>query len=91
LVETISEECKKLDLKCPSKREEYLTLIDRLLEVAFAKAMSFYTKNSERIAWMRAMTGLVKAGSIVLSDTDLEDIEVRLRALEEQFKRGEKL
>jgi len=82
LGEILSEEVKKLDLKNPSKRQEYLDLIDRLLETAFTKAQSKYCKNSERVAWIRAITGLIKAGADVLRDSDLEDILKRLEILE---------
>jgi hypothetical protein len=73
---------QKLSLENPSKRQEYLDLIDRLLETSFAKAQSKYCKNSERISWIRAITGLLMAGSAVLKDEDLDSIEKRLEALE---------
>jgi hypothetical protein len=77
---------KKLDLKNPSKRQEYLDLIDRLLEVSFEKAQGHYTKNAERIGWIRAITGLVKAGAEVLKDVDLEELSKRLDELEKWKK-----
>jgi hypothetical protein len=76
------ESAQNLRLENPSKRAEYLTLIDRLLETSFQKAQSKYCKNSERISWIRAITGLVMAGSAVLKDEDLDSIEKRLEALE---------
>jgi hypothetical protein len=74
----------KLNLKAPSRRGEYLTLIDRLLETSFTKAQSKYCQNSERIGWIRAITGLVTAGAAVLKDEDLDDIERRLQKIEQQ-------
>lgn len=72
----------KLDLKDPSKRQEYLDLIDRLIETSYTKAQGKYTKNAERIAWIRAITGLVKAGADVLKDVDIDELSKRLAKLE---------
>lgn len=86
---TICEEKpKKLNLESPSKRQEYLDLIDRLIEVAYTKAQGKYTKNHERIAWIRAITGLVKAGAEVLNSQDLDDLARRIEVLEKT--RGDK-
>jgi hypothetical protein len=79
---SVDGSAKKLCLENPSKRQEYLDLIDRLLETAYSKAQSKYCKNSERISWIRAITGLVMAGAAVLKDEDLDSIEKRLEALE---------
>ena len=76
----------KLDLKEPSKRQEYLGLIDRLIEVAYTKAQGKYTKNAERIAWIRAITGLVKAGAEVLNSQDIEELARRVESLEDSLK-----
>ena len=81
---SMSENAKKLNLENPSKRQEYLNLIDRLLETAFTKAQSHYCKNRERIGWIRAITGLVNAGVFVLRDRDIEEIIVRLERLEKE-------
>jgi hypothetical protein len=86
----VQEEVKKLALKSPSTRQDYLDLIDRLLEVCFTKAMGKYCRNTERIAWIRAITGLVKAGSEVLSDSDIEDLLLRVLKLEEGEKNNVK-
>jgi len=69
---------KKLNLKSPSKRQEYLDLVDRLIETAYTKAQGKYTKNAERIAWIRAITGLVKAGAEVLNSQDIDDLAGRV-------------
>ena len=88
--EKTEESHGKLDLKNPSKRQEYLTLIDRLLETAFEKASNKYTKNSERVSWIRAITGLIVAGSAVLKDSDLDELQLRLDRLEQSFRGSEK-
>lgn len=77
----------KKNLKTPEKafdgkRGEYLSLIDRLLELAYVKASNRYCKNSERVAWIRAITGLVSAGSSILRDADLDELSSRLERLE---------
>jgi hypothetical protein len=82
LSEILTQEVKKLKLENPTKRQEYLDLIDRLLETAFKKAQSKYCKNTERVAWIRAITGLINAGADVLRDSDLESILKRLEVLE---------
>ena len=61
-----------------SKREEYLALIDELLELGYNKVANKYTKNRERVAWIRAITGLVNAGSQVLKDQDFDELTKRL-------------
>jgi hypothetical protein len=79
----ISEESdRKLNLEKPSKRASYLELIDQLLVTAFTKAQGQYCKNRERIAWMRVISQLVKAGSMVLRDVDIEDLLKRIEGLE---------
>jgi len=83
MAESNIENGGKLNLESPSKREEYLTLIDRLLETSFKKAQSKYCKNTERVSWIRAITGLIVAGSAVLKDQDIDDIEKRLSLLEQ--------
>ncbi len=77
---------KKLNLKSPSKREEYLTLLDRLIESAFTKTQNKYCKNNERIQWTRVIALLVKAGSSILKDQDLDELTERVNRLE----RGER-
>lgn len=77
----------KIDLETADKgldckRSEYLSLIDRLLELAYAKVQNRYCKNRERVAWIRAITGLVNAGASVLKDSDLDDLSRRLDRLE---------
>ena len=85
---TCEKKPKKLNLKSPSKRQEYLDLVDRLIETAYTKAQGKYTKNVERIAWIRAITGLVKAGAEVLNSQDIEQLAKRIEVLEKQ--RGDK-
>jgi hypothetical protein len=87
MAESKSKKRSKINLENPSKRQEYLTLIDRLLESSFTKAVNHYTKNSERISWVNAISRLIVAGSAVLKDEDLDDIEKRLEKIEqEKFK-----
>lgn len=83
---------KKLNLKSPSKRQEYLDLVDRLIETAYTKAQGKYTKNAERIAWIRAITGLVKAGAEVLNSQDIDDLARRVESLEQTIeqRRGDR-
>jgi hypothetical protein len=83
MVESSVENGGKLVLKDPSKRQEYLDLLDRLIETAFTKAQSKYCKNSERISWIRAIANLVSVAADVLKDSDLDDIEKRLSLLEQ--------
>jgi hypothetical protein len=88
-MEEIPEEpTVKLGVKSLSKREEYLDLIDRLLEECYSKALSKYCKNSEKTAWVRAATGLVEAGTTLMRDADLDELVERLDALEKNV--GEK-
>jgi hypothetical protein len=89
LTESSQEEGKKLHLDNPSKRQEYLDLIDQLLETAYTKAQGKYCKNSERISWIRAITGLINVGATVLSDQDIDQLIQRIEALEKQSKRSD--
>ena len=57
-----------------------------MIETAYQKAQGKYTKNAERIAWIRAITGLVKAGAEVLNSQDIEDLAKRIEPLEELLK-----
>ena len=82
MAESKEKNVSKINLENPTKRQEYLDLIDRLLETSFTKAQGHYCKNSERIARVRAISGLIVAGSSVLKDEDLGSIEKRLEALE---------
>lgn len=77
---------KRLKLENPSKRQEYLDLVDRLIETAYTKAQGKYTKNAERIAWIRAITGLVKAGAEVLNSQDIDDLARRIETLEKSIE-----
>jgi hypothetical protein len=88
MAESHVENGGKLNLKSPTKRQEYLDLIDRLLETSFTKAQGHYCKNSERIAWVRAISGLIVAGSAVLKDEDLDDLEKRLEKIENERVKG---
>ena len=82
MAESSVEVSQKLVLKNPSKRQEYLDLIDRCLETAYTKFQSKYCKNHERIAWLGKLAQLVEVGNHVLHDEDLDSIEKRLEALE---------
>jgi hypothetical protein len=84
LTATCEKKPKKLKLENPSKRQEYLDLVDRLIETAYTKAQGKYTKNHERIAWIRAITGLVKAGAEVLNSQDIDDLARRIETLEKR-------
>jgi len=90
MAESKVKKCSKIILENPTKRQEYLDLIDRLLETSFTKAQGHYCKNSERIAWVRAISGLIVAGSSVLKDEDLDDIEKRLEKIENEKVKGTK-
>jgi hypothetical protein len=85
MAENSVKDAGKLNLNVSSKRQEYLDLIDHLLETCHSKAQSKYCKNSERIAWIRAATGLIGAGVAVLKD---EEIELRVLELEKKLKEG---
>ncbi|MCJ7632585.1 hypothetical protein MUP77_09370 [Candidatus Bathyarchaeota archaeon] len=69
-------------LKTSSKREEYLSAIDRVLEMAFEKLENRYTKNPERLAWARIAVSCCISGSSILNDSTLEDLVRRVEALE---------
>jgi hypothetical protein len=97
MVKSSQESDKNLNLDSPekglcnshSKRQEYVDLIDRLVETAYTKAQGKYCKNSERISWIRAITGLVNAGNQVLKDQDLEELSQRLERLEKLFEESQ--
>lgn len=77
----------KLSLKVPSKRQEYSDVVDRCIETAFAKSQSRYCKNSERIMWMRCITGLVLAGVAVQRDIDIDELKREVEELKNVLKK----
>lgn len=81
-MEKASESMEKLSGKTPSKRKEYESAIDRILELSLAKIENRYTKGNERIAWCRVIVQAVSAGNDILSDHDLEDLKNRIEKLE---------
>lgn len=69
------------------KRSEFMTLIDRLLEICFNKSTNKYLKNQERQGWIRVATGLLKVGGDMLADSDLESLLGRVEQLEKSIQR----
>jgi hypothetical protein len=57
--------------------------LNQVLEVAFDKYENPRTKNVERQAWGRLITSTVSAAAEILKDAEIEDIEKRIKALEE--------
>jgi hypothetical protein len=77
-----AEEVGKLDLKEASKRQEYLSVLDRVVESAYTKYRNKYTQNSERIMWGRLISDCCKTAAKILNDVDLEEIKLRIEKLE---------
>lgn len=75
-------EAGKLVLKEASKRQEFLSVLDRVIEHAYGKFTNKYTKNPERIAWGRLISDCCKAGGKILNDAEIEEVKERLEVLE---------
>ena len=67
------------------KRSEFMVLVDRLLEICFDKATNKYLRNQERQGWIRVATGLLKVGSDVLADQDIEGLMLRITEIEKKL------
>lgn len=70
-------------LKEASKRQEFLSVLDRVIEHAYGKFTNKYTKNPERIAWGRLISDCCKAGGKILNDAEIEEVKQRLEVLEQ--------
>ncbi len=82
MAETSLENGGKLILKDASKRQELLTVLDRVIESAFEKYTNKYTKNPERISWGRLVSDCAKTAGKILNDQDLEALTARIEKLE---------
>ena len=76
-------EADKLVLKEASKRQEFLSVLDRVIENAYGKFTNKYTKNPERIAWGRLISDCCKAAGKILNDAEIEEVKQRLEVLEQ--------
>ena len=85
-VKEIPEELKK-----PLTREDLLSSIQRVLDIAHDKLDNRYTKVSDKIKWARIITGAVSAGASVLKDAELEQLAQRIEELREDLHLSERL
>jgi hypothetical protein len=72
----------KLVLKEPGRREDLLSMLDRVIEECYTKFKGRYCKNAEKLAWARALGLLAKVSNDLLRDFDLESLQVRIERLE---------
>lgn len=82
MTEKLQNVMVKKDLKLPLKRQEYMDLLDRIIEIAYVKYRGKYTKNNERLSWGRLIVQAVSSGGSILKDLYLEDLERRIEKLE---------
>jgi hypothetical protein len=68
------------------ERVELLAAIKQVLTLSLAKIANQHTKGVEQIKWARLVIQAVTAGTRVLKDCQLEDLELRLQTLEETNK-----
>lgn len=75
------------DSETPVKTLDRGDLIEagaRVLDLALQRMEGRYTKNTERIKWARIIAGTISATAGVLKDADLDDLAMRVSALEER-------
>lgn len=70
------------DLKSVLDRANLLSAIKLCLDEATKKIELHYTKNGDKLAWSRVVAALVQAGASVLKDADLDELRIRVEALE---------
>jgi len=85
----------KLDLKMPKKsfelsREELVSVLARILELAHGKLQNKYTRASERLAWSRVIIATSEAVNTILKDSIQEELEERVLKIEEVLERERK-
>lgn len=82
-------EGKLLVLKDASNRQELLSCLNRVIELAVRYYTNRYTKSADRIAWGRLIANSAKAAAFVLRDEDLADLLKRVETLERGVKFSE--
>jgi hypothetical protein len=81
----VSEELdKKLNLKTPTKRSELQELLNRIIEHAYSKFTNKFCKNQERLQWGRLIIQAANIQHEILASTELEDLQTRVKILEEK-------
>jgi hypothetical protein len=63
-----------------SSSEDFISVIQRVIDLALQKYESSYTKNSEKIRWGRLLVAASSAADTILDDGDLEK---RIEVIEE--------
>lgn len=66
------------------KRLEYMSALDFIIENGRERVMNRWTKNEEKLAWSRVVVQAVSAGAALLRDHELEELTLRLEAIEER-------
>lgn len=86
------EKQPNLSTNSPLSRLKTLKRLNGLIEVATFRIGYKYTPNRERLAWARVLVSAASAAGPLLRDQDLEELQVRLDALEkaaaEKRRRG---
>ena len=73
-----------LSLKISEKRQEYLELLDHVLEYCYKKFRAKYTKASVRLSYGRLIVQALSTGGSLLKDEILDDLERRVCELEKK-------
>ena len=67
-------------------RRKTLGKLDEILDLCFEKLMVSNTSNTARQRWSRIAIQAIQASTPILKDFDLDDLKVRIEALEKARK-----